>query len=242
MLPRGAIAVLGLLSVALLAPAAHALPASQDRQESLRVAAPSRAHGSTVARLLTPTFARRRLASATGAWRVEAATAWSRQAQVMLVLDAATHGGREWVEVLLAKRPNGSTGWIPRDRVALSRNDYWIAVRKRARQVTIYRDGRRLRRLRGVPGARTTPTPVGLAAIYERNRQPNPRGALGPWALSLTSLSDVLKSFAGGPGRIAIHGGALGTSGSHGCIRVRNEDVSWLAARIPAGTPVDIRP
>jgi lipoprotein-anchoring transpeptidase ErfK/SrfK len=174
------------------------------------------------------------------------ATAWSRQAQVMLVLDAATHGGREWVKVLLAKRPNGSTGWIPRDRVALSRTSYWIEVRKRARQVTIYRDGRRLRRLRGVPGAPTTPTPVGLAAIYERNRQPNPRGALGPWALSLTSLSDVLKSFGGGPGRIAIHGsvgaGLVANSGSHGCIRIRNEDVSWLAARIPAGTPVDIRP
>jgi lipoprotein-anchoring transpeptidase ErfK/SrfK len=243
MWPWGAIAVVGPLTVALLAPAAaHALPASQDRQEPSRVAAPSRSHGSTVARVLTPTFARRQLASAEGALRVDAATAWSRQAQVLLVLGAATRGGREWVKVLLAKRPNGSAGWIPRERVALSRNDYWIEVHKRARQVTIYRAGRPLRRLRGVPGAPNTPTPVGLAAIYERNRQPNPRGALGPWALSLTSLSNALKSFAGGPGRIAIHGGPLGTAGSHGCIRVRNEDVSWMAARIPAGTPVDIRP
>jgi hypothetical protein len=113
----------------------------------LTVAAPSRAHGSTVARLLTPTFARPRLASPAGAWRVEAATSWSHQPQVMLVLDAATHDGREWVQVLLAKHPNGSTGWIPRDRVVLRRNRYWIDVRKRARQVTVYRDGRPLRRL-----------------------------------------------------------------------------------------------
>jgi lipoprotein-anchoring transpeptidase ErfK/SrfK len=227
----GAIAVLGLLTVALPAPAAaHAL------------AAPSRTHGATVARLLTPTFARRRLSSAKRAWRVDAATAWSRQAQVLLVLGGATRGGREWVKVLLAKRPNGSAGWIPRDRVVLSRNRYWIEVRKRARQVTIYRDGRRLRRFRAVVGAPSTPTPVGLAAIYERNRQPDPSGAFGPWVLALTSLSDVLKSFGGGPGRIAIHGSAGSRAGSHGCIHLRNEDVSWLAARIPAGTPVDVRP
>jgi lipoprotein-anchoring transpeptidase ErfK/SrfK len=231
---RGAIAALGLLTVALLAPApAHALTA---------LAAPSRTHGSTVARVLTPTFARPRLASARHAWRVDAATAWSRHAQVLLVLGAATRGGREWVEVLLAKRPNGSTGWIPRDRVVLSRNRYWIDVRRRARQVTIYRDGRRLRRFRAVVGAPSTPTPVGLAAIYERNRQPNPRGAFGPWVLALTSLSDVLKSFGGGPGRIAIHGSAGAGAGSHGCIHVGNDDLAWLAARVPAGTPVEVRP
>jgi lipoprotein-anchoring transpeptidase ErfK/SrfK len=60
--------------------------------------------------------------------------------------------------------------------------------------------------------------------------------------LSLTSLSEVLRSFGGGPGRIAIHGSAGGSgAGSHGCVRLRNEDVSWMAARVPAGTPVDIK-
>jgi hypothetical protein len=59
-----------------------------------------------------------------------------------------------------------------------------------------------------VVGARRTPTPTGLAAIYERNRQPNPRAFLGPWALSFTSLSNVLESYGGGPGRVAIHGRA----------------------------------
>ena len=225
-----------MFGAALLAPAAaHADP--------LRVAAPSRAHGAIVARLLTPTFARPRLASARRAWRVDAATSWSRHAQALLVLGAATYRGREWVKVLLAKRPNGSAGWIPRDRVVLTRTGYWIEVRKRARRVTVYRDGRRLRGMRAVLGAPSTPTPVGLAAVYERNRQPDPRGAFGPWVLALTSLSDVLRSFGGGPGRIAIHGGGrAGSAGSHGCIRVGDDDVSWLAARIPAGTPVDVRP
>jgi lipoprotein-anchoring transpeptidase ErfK/SrfK len=61
--------------------------------------------------------------------------------------------------------------------------------------------------------------------------------------LALTSLSDVLRSFGGGPGRIAIHGSAgAASAGSHGCIRLPNPDVSWLAARVTAGTPVDVRP
>jgi lipoprotein-anchoring transpeptidase ErfK/SrfK len=226
---RGTIAMLGLL---LVAPAARA--------ERLSVAAPSRAHGATVARLLAPTFARPRLASARGAWRVDAATAWSRHAQVMLVLEAATYRGRAWVRVLLAKRPNGSSGWIPADRVALSRTPYWIEVRKRARRLTVYRDGQPVRRFHAGLGAAATPTPVGLAAIYERNRQPDPRGAFGPWVLALTSLSNVLHSFGGGPGRIAIHGGAAGAS--HGCVHLGNANLSWLAARVGAGTPVDVRP
>ena len=224
-------AIVGSLTAALLAPAAAHAGAFH---------APSRAHGATVARLLTPTFARPRLGSVRGALRVDAATAWSRHAQTMLVLDAATYRGRRWVRVLLAKRPNGSSGWIPRDRVTLSHTPYWIEVGKHTRRVTLYRDGRLVRRFRAEVGAAATPTPVGLAAIYERNRQPNPEGTFGPWVLALTSLSSVLHSFGGGPGRIAIHGGVGGAS--HGCVHLRNADVAWLAARIPVGTPVDVRP
>jgi hypothetical protein len=79
------------------------------------VAAPSRAQGATVARIVAPTFARRRLDAPRSGWAVSTQTAWSRQPQVLLVLDAATRDGREWVKVLLANRPNGSAGWIPRD-------------------------------------------------------------------------------------------------------------------------------
>jgi lipoprotein-anchoring transpeptidase ErfK/SrfK len=59
----------------------------------------------------------------------------------------------------------------------------------------------------------------------------------------------VLDNYGGGPGRVAIHGrgGAsladpLGTARSHGCIRVANLDVQWLARSVAAGTPVRIRP
>ena len=114
-------------------------------------------------------------------------------------------------------------------------------------RVAVFRDGRRIHRFRAVVGAPRTPTPRGLAAIYERNPQPDPRGFLGPWALSLTALSRVLESYGGGPGRVAIHGrgGAslrdpLGTARSHGCVRMRNRDVVELFDLAPAGTVVEI--
>ena len=125
---------------------------------------------------------------------------------------------------------------------------YWIEIRTGARLVTIHRHGKRVRRFRAVVGTPATPTPLGLAAIYERNRQPTPGGFLGPWAMPLTIMSRVLENYDGGPGRIGIHGRAgasladpLGSARSHGCIRITNRHISWMAANIPAGTPVRIR-
>ena len=96
-------------------------------------------------------------------------------------------------------------------------------------------------------GKPVTPTPDGLAAIYERDPQPDPQGFLGPWALPLTIFSNVLFNFGGGPGRVAIHGrdGAslndpLGSARSHGCIRIDNSSIDWMAANISPGTPVNI--
>jgi lipoprotein-anchoring transpeptidase ErfK/SrfK len=235
--------LLGLLALALSAPpgAGAAAPAP------FTIAAPTRADGATIARIVRPTFARARLDRVARGVRVSSQTSWSRQAQALLVLAGARHDGREWVKVRLADRPNGSTGWIPRDHVVLRRTPYWVHVRTRARTVTIYRNGRRVRHFGAVVGAPGTPTPVGLAALYERNRQPDPRAFLGPWALSLTSLSEVLEDYGGGPGRVAIHGRAgaslldpLGTARSHGCIRIDNVHVSWMASHLPVGTPVQV--
>jgi lipoprotein-anchoring transpeptidase ErfK/SrfK len=221
---------------------------ADEPREPAGVPHPPRRSGSTVARIMAPTFARARLRSRRTGWRVRTQTAWSGQQQELLVLDATSRDGREWVRVLLAERPNGSAGWVPRDKVVLRRARYWVDVRTRTRQVTVYRDGRRVRRFRAVVGAPGTPTPHALAAIYERNRQPDPGAFLGPWALPLTAVSNVLVSYGGGPGRVGIHGRAgaslldpLGSARSHGCIRIANAHVSWLAAKLPTGTPVRLR-
>nr|MDP9491050.1 L,D-transpeptidase [Actinomycetota bacterium] len=64
-------------------------------------------------------------------------------------------------------------------------------------------------------------------------------------ALALSARSNVLQEFAGGPGQIAIHGvanigGTLGTASSHGCVRLADRSIRWLAARIAPGVPVSI--
>jgi lipoprotein-anchoring transpeptidase ErfK/SrfK len=245
MRPRTAITGLGMLFALLLGPGSAGAHAER---EPFHVAAPSRAHGATIARVIAPTFARRFVASAKRSRRMPASTAWSHQSQVLLVLAATTREGRDWVKVRLANRPNNSAGWIPRDHVRLGHSYYWIDVRRHSSRVTIYRKGKRIRRFRAVIGKPSTPTPLGLAAIYERNRQPDPHAFLGPWALSLTAHSDVLENYGGGPGRVAIHGRAaaslrdpLGSARSHGCIRINNRNVAWMAKRIPPGTPVRIR-
>jgi L,D-transpeptidase catalytic domain len=227
------------------APPAEGVPPAEDAPA---IAPPSRAHGATLARIVTPTRARPRLDSSQGSVRIGTQTAWSGQAQTLLVLDAAVHGGRRWVKALLPLRPNGSAGWIPRDHVELGRTRYWVTVHTRARTVSVYHEGKRQRRFRAVVGAPATPTPHGLAALYERNRQPNPRAFLGPWALPLTAFSNVLEDYGGGPGRVAIHGRAgrsladpLGSARSHGCVRIDNRAIRYLARKLPPGTPVRLK-
>jgi lipoprotein-anchoring transpeptidase ErfK/SrfK len=156
--------------------------------------------------------------------------------------------GREWLRVRLPGRPNGSVGWVSRDNVLVRHVRWWIDVSLSERVVSVFRDGVLKRQFRAVVGAGATPTPTGLFAIYEPVAQPgNGQRFVGSWVLHLTAFSNVLENYGGGPGRVAIHGrgGAslgdpLGTARSHGCVRLANADVDWLARTVVAGTPVRI--
>ena len=61
----------------------------------------------------------------------------------------------------------------------------------------------------------------------------------GPFAFGLSGFSDVHMDFAGGEGVIGIHGtndpASIGTRVSNGCIRVPNDVITDLAARLPLG-------
>jgi lipoprotein-anchoring transpeptidase ErfK/SrfK len=150
-----------------------------------------------------------------------------------------------WLRVLLPDRPNGRSAWIAARRVRVVRTRWRVEVDRALRRVTVLRAGRVVRRFGAVVGAPATPTPRGRFAVYEFARQPDPDGFLGPWALHLTAHSDVLDDYGGGPGRVAIHGRAgaslldpLGTARSHGCIRVDNRQIAFLARVLKPGTPV----
>jgi lipoprotein-anchoring transpeptidase ErfK/SrfK len=212
------------------------------------IAPPSIKNGATTARVVIPS----KVLSAPGTgqviWYARTVTDWSKQEQTLPVLGQATYEGGHWLQVLLPIRPNGTKAWIPRDHVALEHTPYWIVIDKSTRNLRAYRWGELVRRTRVVIGAPRTPTPGGLTAIYEISRQRNPKEFLGSWVLSLTALSDVLQEFDGAPGRIGIHGRGgeslkdpLGTARSHGCVRMPNWPVAWLARHVPQGTPVRIQ-
>jgi lipoprotein-anchoring transpeptidase ErfK/SrfK len=153
--------------------------------------------------------------------------------------------GNRWLAVRLPIRPNGTVGWVREDHLRVEHTPYWVDISLTRRLVRVYRSGRLVRRFRAVVGAPPTPTPMGLHAIYDPIAQRDANGFIGPWALHLTASSNVLDNYGGGPGRVAIHGRAgaslrdpLGSARSHGCVRIDNADVRWLARTVPRGTPV----
>jgi lipoprotein-anchoring transpeptidase ErfK/SrfK len=177
--------------------------------------------------------------------RLPTHAAWGGGPHVLLVLDSREYKHKTWLRVALPDRPNGSSGWIREDFVRLSTTAWRVTVNRSAHLVTVYRNGHKQRSFRSVIGAPATPTPRGLYAIYEKLPQPDPKGFLGPWALHLTAFSNVLLNYGGGPGRVAIHGrdgtslaDPLGSNRSHGCIRVDDSNIRWMARSVPLGTPV----
>jgi len=164
---------------------------------------------------------------------------------VLPVVDRATTlDGTHWLRVLLPGRPNGLKGWIRRRGTARTWTSWHVVVRRSSRRVLVYRDGALIRNFTAIVGNRATPTPRGRFFNEESVLMP-PSSPGAPFALALSARSDVLQEFAGGPGQIAIHGvanlaGTPGTAVSHGCVRLSDLDIRWLAARIAPGVPVTI--
>lgn len=163
---------------------------------------------------------------------------------VLPVIDSAvSRGGNPWVRVRLPGRPNGHKGWIQAHRTRRSSTDWHIAIDVSSRRVTVYAQGVVQRRFRAVVGKPSTPTPRGRFFIEEALALSSAHG--GPFALATSARSQVLQRFAGGPGQIALHGtrnlaGAVGTAASHGCVRLRTPDITWLSRRIGGGVPLTI--
>ena len=157
-----------------------------------------------------------------------------------------TADGLRWLRVLVPGRPNGMKGWISRRATTLTTTSWRLVVKTSRRRVLVYRRGRLVRRFAAIVGAPSTPTPHGRFFVEESVRM-LPGAAGGPFALALSARSNVLQEFEGGPGQIAMHGvanlgGTLGTAASHGCVRLANRAISWLAWRIAPGTPIVLKP
>jgi len=199
-----------------------------------------------VGRVLAPVVARR--APRVGAPRaavVKPVAPFAHGPTVLLITRTAVVDGRRWVEVLLPKRPNGTRGWLPADVLRMRSTAMRITIDLSDRRLTVLRGGRRIIRAPIAVGQAATPTPTGSFAIAETVRTGLPGAFLGPFVFPLTGFSETLNEYAGGNGRVAIHGTSqpalIGTAASHGCIRMLNRDVVRLSRIIRPGTPVIIR-
>jgi lipoprotein-anchoring transpeptidase ErfK/SrfK len=188
------------------------------------------------ARVTRPTPVHARLS---GRGRRAVRTVRPRNASWLMVTRAAKDTrGRCWVRVRLPWRPSSAAGWVNARRVHLRPTRWRIVISHTKRSLTLVRGGRRVLRSRVVVGTSATPTPRGVFAVLWV--QPwSSRSFLGKWVVGLTAHSHVLDTFAGGDGRIAIHGrGAqslldpLGSARSHGCVRVPNKVVNRLVRRV----------
>ena len=152
--------------------------------------------------------------------------------------------GVRWVKVLLPQRPNGTAGWAPADDFAFTQIHSRVEIDVSARRLTVMRAGKRLARFPIAVGAPTTPTPTGTFAIAEVIPTGDPKAFLGPLVMPLTAFSNALNEFAGGNGRVAIHGTSLpeliGKAVSHGCIRMRNADIRRVSRIVVPGSRVVI--
>lgn len=163
---------------------------------------------------------------------------------VLLVVDDEP----EWFKVLLPVRPNGSTGWVRRSDVTERTHDFSIVVELGAHRLTVLKADKVFAEEPVAVGKEATPTPGGLFYTTELVKPANEekRRAYGAYAYALSGFSDVLTDFGGGEGVLAIHGtsdpSSVGQDVSHGCIRMTNEAITRLAATLPIGVPVEIRP
>jgi hypothetical protein len=151
---------------------------------------------------------------------------------------------RKWVQVRIPKRPNGKIGWVLRRALGPYRTSrQQLAVNRTTLRATLYHRGRSIWSARIGVGTSATRTPAGRFYVREKFRFKN-APVYGTRAIGTSAYAPTLSDWPGG-GVIGIHGtnqpGLIPGRPSHGCVRVRNEDIARLYRRIQIGTPIHIR-
>lgn len=204
--------------------------------------------GEWVASVIYPTAARRAPSFHSPQLEmIPAVSRWGTPEELLILGQRVSPDGHVWLRVRLDVRPNGAAVWLDGQDTLVHRDRWRISVSLVRRRLSVFRDGRLMRAFRVVVGKRSTPTPTGLFAVAAELRQPNAHGFEGAWVLPLTAHSNVLRHFDGGDGQVALHGrgGAsladpLGSARSHGCVRMANRAIEWIATHVPVGTPVRV--
>ena len=181
-------------------------------------------------------------ASPGGAPSVLLPAQWLDSPSVLPVV--ATAG--DWLDVRIAQRPNGQTGWIERSQATLSATPYAIVIDLSTEHLELFRDGEQVLDAPAGIGTATDPTPTGQFFLALFAEAPSPD--YGPFVMVTSAHSDTITDWdESGDAIIAIHGplgadAAIGTTGaaiSHGCVRLHDSDLMVLRA-VPDGSPIDI--
>jgi hypothetical protein len=166
------------------------------------------------------------------------------QAELYLAL-ASTQPipGQSWVQVDVPGRPNGSTGWVPRDALGpFHLNRDHVLIDRSSLRATLYRAGRAIFSAPIGVGKPSTITPAGSFYVMEKLTTAN-APVYGPYAIGTSAYAPTLSEWPGG-GVVGIHGTdepqLIPGRPSHGCIRMRNADITRLWHLVALGTPIDI--
>jgi len=164
---------------------------------------------------------------------------------LVLVLSGLDRSRNEtWYRVRLPILPNNSTGWVPASalgKLMTVRTHLYIDLARLT--ATLERDGRPV--FRAIIGAGRTYWPTPRGQFYVRSKLTNFDDPFyGPVAFGTSARTAVLTDWPAG-GFIGVHGTSLPQllpgRVSHGCIRMRNADITKLARLMRVGTPLTIR-
>ena len=168
------------------------------------------------------------------------------QAEVYMALRETTiaQTGVRWIEVSLPERPNGRTGWVQASALGpLHVVGGHLLVSRAQLRATLYDQAGHVIWSAAVGiGRPSLPTPAGHFYVREKLRAIG-SPIYGPYAIGTSAYAPTLSEWPGG-GIIGIHGTdepqLIPGDPSHGCVRMRNSDITRLWHLIAIGTPIEI--
>jgi len=161
-----------------------------------------------------------------------------------VLLSARLPSGQTWLQIEVPGRPNGRRGWVAQGALESAHAvDGYLRIDRATLRATLFRGARAVFSAPIGVGKASTVTPAGHFYVMEKLVTVN-APAYGPFALGTSAYAPTLNEWPGG-GVVGIHGTnepqLIPGRPSHGCIRMRNADITRLWATIALGTPIEIR-
>jgi lipoprotein-anchoring transpeptidase ErfK/SrfK len=157
--------------------------------------------------------------------------------------EARDVAGATWYEVMVPARPNGTRGWLAAAAVTTQEITHSVNIYLAEHRLDLLDRGELVRSYPIGVGTVDTPTPLGDFYVTTKMRPPSPNGVYGVLAIGISAFSEKLTNWPK-QGQVGVHGTnepkTVGTDVSHGCIRLRNEDILQLTIDVPLGTPVSV--